>query len=187
MNNEFEEKGYKLIDLNLGFENLMVKSFEECVRVNKIQPKPVPVVSIPPIGVWMEYLTAVVHREYLTSIIEKETDLELIPTYCYTRKYFQGSILYTHIDRAACEISLSFCISGPEWEMNMGDNTIITKIGNAVIYKGCEIPHGRSKPSFGEVIQVFNHWVNLNGTKLSNAYDDGVNENFYKKICGSTS
>ena len=127
-------------------------------------------------------LTTIIHREYLTSIIEKETDLKLIPTYCYVRKYFQGSTLASHTDRDACEISLSFCISGPECEMSMGDNTIITKIGNAVIYKGCEIPHGRPKPSSGEVIQVFNHWVISDGAKSKNAYDDGKNKGFYKRI-----
>jgi hypothetical protein len=180
MNNEFEKGGYKLIDLNLGFEDLIVKTFEECVRINKILPEPVGVVSIPPIDIGMEFLSSIVHREYITSIIEKETDLKLIPTYCLTRKYFQESILFPHTDRNACEISLTYCISGPEWEINMGDNTIITKKGNGVIYKGCEIPHGRSKPSSGEVIQVFNHWVILDGAKSKNAYDNNEqNKDFY--------
>ena len=177
----FEEKGYKLIDLNLGFEDLMVKTFEECIRANNIQPKPLDSVSPNPIDIYMEYLTAIVHRDYTTSIVEKETGLKLIPTYCYARKYFQGSILYSHTDRDECEISLTYCISGPEWEINMGDNTVVTKIGNGVIYKGCEIPHGRAKPSSGEVIQVFNHWVISDGAKSDSAYDDGRQKEFYKK------
>ena len=180
MNNEFEEKGYKSVDLNLGFEDLMVKSFEECVRGLQLQPIHIGNVLPNPIDIPMEYLASIVHREYLTSIIEKETDLKLIPTYCYARKYFQGSILNSHTDRSAGEISLSYCISGPEWEINMGDNTLITKIGNAVIYKGCEILHGRSKPSSGEVIQVFNNWVISDGAKSNRAYDNGKNRKFYK-------
>ena len=175
MNKEFEEKGYKLIELNLGYEDLIAKSFEECVRTYKFMPIRDTAVSCKSIDIYMEYLTSIIHREYLTSIIEKETDLKLIPTYCYTRKYFQGSILYSHTDRNACEISLTYCISGPEWEINMGDNTLITKIGNAVIYKGCEILHGRSKPSSGEVIQVFNNWVISDGAKSNRAYDNGKN------------
>jgi len=182
MNNEFEKRRYKLIDLNLGFEDLMVKIFEECVRRNKILPEQNPVVSCESVDISMEYLTTIIHREYLTSIIEKEIDLKLIPTYCYARKYFKGSILYSHTDRDACEISLSFCISGPEWEFDMEDNTLITKIGNAVIYKGCEIPHGRSKPSSGEVIQVFNHWVISDGVKSNSAYNNNErNKDFYQK------
>ncbi len=178
--NVFEEKGYKLIELNLGYEDLIVKTIEECIRRQKCQPSQYHPVSCESIDLYMEYLTTFIHREYLTSIIEKETDLKLIPTYCYARKYFQGSILYSHTDRDECEISLSYCISGPEWEMNMGDNTLITKIGNGVIYKGCEIPHGRSKPSSGEVIQVFCHWVISDGAKSKSAYDDGNCEDFYR-------
>ena len=179
MNKEFEKKGYKLIDLNLGYENLIAKSFEECVRTYKFQPIQDVVVSCKSMDIYMESLASIVHRDYTTSIVEKEIDLKLIPTYCYTRKYFQGSILNSHTDRSAGEISISYCISGPEWEMNMGDNTIITKIGNAVIYKGCEIPHGRSEPSSGEVIQVFNHWVISDGTRSNYAYDDGKNKDYY--------
>ena len=175
MDNIFEEKGYKLIELNLGYDDIIVEIFEDI----EIQPKLIEIVSIPPIDMYMEKLASIVHRDYTTSIVEKETDLKLIPTYCYTRKYFQGSILDSHTDRDACEISLTYCISGPEWEINMGDNTLITKIGNAVIYKGCEILHGRSKPSSGEVIQVFSHWVISDGAKSNSAYDDGKNKDFY--------
>ena len=180
MNNEFEEKGYKLIDLNLGYEDLMVKSFEECVRGLQLQPIHIDNVLPNPIDIYMEYLAKLVHRDYITSVVEKETDLKLIPTYCYSRKYFQESILGSHTDRDACEISLTYCISGPEWEIEMGDNTFISKIGNGVIYKGCEIPHGRSKPSSGEVIQVFCHWVISDGAKLNSAFDnDELNKDFY--------
>jgi hypothetical protein len=188
MNDEFEERTrkYKVIDLNLGYEDLIVKTFGERIRANNFQPEPVPVVSPDPIGIYMEYLASIVHRDYITPVVENKTGLELIPTYCYVRKYFQGSILGSHTDRDACEISLSYCISGPEWEMNMGDDTLITKIGNAVIYKGCEILHGRSKPSSGEVIQVFNHWVISDGAKSNSAYDPGgpfgSNEDFYKGV-----
>ena len=185
MNNEFEEKGYKLVDLNLGFEDLMVRSFEECVRVNKLQPllSDTSGVSIHSIDIMMESLASIVHREYLTSIVEKEIDLRLIPTFCYTRKYFKGSILTSHTDRDSCEIILTYCISGPEWEINIADDTLITKIGNGVVYKGCEIPHGRSKPSSDDVIQVMNCWVISDGTRSSSAYDKQENnKNFYKKV-----
>ena len=182
----FEEKGYKLIDFNLGYEDLITKSFKECIRANKYQPESIDVVVPDPIDVYMESLTSIIHRDYITSIIEKEIGLKLIPTYCYTRKYFQGSILIPHIDRGACEISLSYCISGPEWEFNiMGENatTLITKRGNAVIYRGCEIKHGRICPASGEIIQVFNHWIISGGTKSQDAYNNNeINEDFYKAI-----
>ena len=179
----YKEKGYKLIDLNFGYKNLIAKSFNECVRANNFLPTQNAAVSCESIDIMMESLAAIVHRDYTTSIVEKEIGLKLIPTYCYTRKYFQGSILWTHTDRDACEISLTYCISGPEWKINMGDSTLITKIGNGVIYKGCEILHGRPEPSSGEVIQVFNHWVISDGVKSEYAYRDtanGITEDFYR-------
>ena len=180
MDNEFEEKGYKLIDLNLGYEDLMVKSFEECVRGLQLQPIHIDNVLPNPIDIYMEYLAKLVHRDYITSVVEKETDLKLIPTYCYSRKYFQESILGSHTDRDACEISLTYCISGPEWEIEMGDNTFISKIGNGVIYKGCETIHGRIKPSPDEVIQVMNCWVISGGVKSNSAFDNNEkNKDFY--------
>ena len=179
MDKEFEKNGYKLIDLNLGYEDLIVKSFEESIKINNLQTRKVDHVSCESMDMYMEVLASIVHRDYTTPIVEKEIDLKLIPTYCYTRKYFKGSILRSHIDRDSCEISLTYCISGPEWEMNVGDNTLITKIGNGAIYKGCEISHGRSKPSSDEVIQVFNHWVISDGAKSNSAFDYGENKEFY--------
>ena len=176
----FKTKGYKLIDLNFGFEDLIVKSFEEFVRLYQVLPRGDNSVSPNPVDVSMESLAAIVHRDYTTPIVEKETNLKLIPTYCYTRKYFQGSILHSHTDRPACEISLSYCISGHDWEMDMGNNIIITKKGNGVIYKGCKVLHGRSKPSPGEVIQVFNHWIISDSKRSKSAYDDGKQKEFYK-------
>jgi len=176
----FETKGYQVIDLNFGFEaSLIVQTFEECVKMNNIQPEHIGIVSIPPITLYMEMLAMIIQREYLTSIIEKKINLKLIPTYCIVRKYFKGSTLSTHRDRDACEISLTYTISGPEWEIHMGDDTVTTKIGNGVIYKGCEMSHGRLKPSSGEVIQVFNHWVISDGTRSNCEYDDGKNKQYY--------
>ena len=176
----FDVKGYQVIDLNFGFESsLIVQTFEECVKINNIQPEPIGIVSIPPITLYMEMLAMIIQREYLTSIIEKKINLKLTPTYCIVRKYFKGSTLSTHRDRDACEVSLTYTISGSEWGIHMGDDTVTTKIGNGVIYKGCEMSHGRLKPSSGEVIQVFNHWVISDGTRSNSEYDDGKNKQHY--------
>ena len=177
----FKTKGYKLINLNLGFEDLIVKSFEETVRLNNVQPNSFNSVSPDPLDIYMEFLAYIVHRDYTTAIVEKEIDLKLIPTYCYVRKYFKDSTLSTHRDRDTCEISLTYAVSGPEWSIHMGDDTVTTKISNGVIYKGCEIPHGRLKPSSGEVIQVFNHWVISSGERSNYAYDSGKNKDYYVK------
>ena len=178
----FLKNGYILIELNFGFEDLIVKTFEETIRNSDIQPSSSRAAGVSPwpLGVSMEYLTSIVHRDYTTPIVEKKIGLDLIPTYCYTRKYFKGSTLISHTDRDACEISLTYTVSGPEWGIHMGDDTVMTKIGNGVIYKGCEMSHGRLKPSSGEVIQVFNHWVISDGTRSNCAYDDGINKKYYE-------
>ena len=98
------------------------------------------------------------------------------------REYFKGSVLYFHTDRNACEISLTYCVSGPEWGIQIGNNTVITKKGNGVIYRGCEVEHGRPEPSSGKVIQVFNHWVISDGANSNCAYDDGKNKDFYRGV-----
>ena len=56
MNKEFEERGYKLIELNLGYENLIAKSFEECVRAYNFLPAQDAVVSCKSIDITMESL-----------------------------------------------------------------------------------------------------------------------------------
>ena len=134
MDNIFLKRGYKIIELNLGDEDSIVKSFEAYVKENNIKPDPsVDIVSPLPINVLFEPAASKVHKERLTSIVEKETGLELFPTFCYTRKYLKGSTLSPHVDNNACEISLSYSISGPEWEIKIGSNTVTTKIGNGVI------------------------------------------------------
>ena len=43
-------------------------------------------------------------------IVEKESNLKLFPTYAYWRYYVFGGTLTKHIDRPACEISVTACI-----------------------------------------------------------------------------
>ncbi len=169
-----------LIDLNLGYEDLLVKSFEQQVLNQSIGAIDVGVVTPPSsINVYMEYLASLVHREYLTNLIEEKLQEKLIPTYCYVRKYFEGSTLNPHTDRESCEIGLSYCIQGVPWDIDIGGEFMVTKIGNGVIYKGCDTIHSRPTPAPSETIQVFNHWVLKDGDKKSYAFDEGKNKEFY--------
>ena len=88
MDNAFLKKGYKVIELNLGDEDLLVKSFEKIVKEKNItQDYTIQIVSPLPINVLLEPAASKIHKERLTSIVEKETGLELFPTFCYTRKF----------------------------------------------------------------------------------------------------
>lgn len=101
--------------------------------------------------------------------VEENIGKKVYPTYYYDRYYFSGQELVPHVDRDACEISVTLHISTSldgeegEWpifiktpdEYSDKQKTKITKVGethgiilkpgDAVIYKGCERPHWRNK------------------------------------------
>ena len=105
--------------------------------------------------------------------LEKELGLELYPTYAFTRVYTYNSVLDKHLDRAACEISVTLMWDNDntEWPIFLGGDPIITKPGDAVIYLGCELEHWR-EPFTGDFqIQTFLHYVNKNGPNKEWKYD----------------
>jgi hypothetical protein len=96
---------------------------------------------------------------------EKISGLKLNETYAYWRYYIHGSTLKNHVDRPSCEISISACIDncGTKWPMHFNNNWLNMEIGDAIMYLGCEVLHGR-KPFTGvENPQVFFHYVDQNG------------------------
>lgn len=96
---------------------------------------------------------------------EEISGLKLYETYAYWRYYIHGSTLKNHTDRPSCEISISACIDncGTKWPIHFDNNWMDMKIGDAIMYLGCEVLHGR-KPFKGvENPQVFFHYVDQNG------------------------
>lgn len=112
-------------------------------------------------------------------LMEKETGLKLLRTYNYWRYYTWGSVLDDHKDRPACEISVTANIKncGKEYPIHMEGNWINMNPGDAVIYLGCEVEHGR-KPFEGDhSAQVFMHYVDLNGPHANEKDDQFQNPN----------
>ena len=121
---------------------------------------------------------------YMIPIMKHRTNLELIPTYSYTRLYEKGNILKRHKDRPSCEISTTLHLGGNEWPIYLdptGGDFVIDeyknihkpgapkgvrvdlKIGDMLIYSGCELEHWR-EPFQGEICsQVFLHYNHANG------------------------
>ena len=110
--------------------------------------------------------------------IEYTSGVKLIPTYSYYRVYKPGDVLEDHKDRPACEISatitLGYKYNGKDpnyrWRLHVyvgGKKRVLNcEIGDVVIYKGCEIEHGRDKFDVDEYsyqVQCFLHYVNVNG------------------------
>ena len=124
---------------------------------------------------------------YMIPIMKAKTGMELLPTYSYTRLYEKGNILHRHKDRPSCEISTTLHLGGDEWPIFLdpsGQNFTIygkeekdksvkpgapkgirvdLKIGDMLIYSGCDLEHWR-EPFEGKVCsQVFLHYNHANG------------------------
>ena len=120
--------------------------------------------------------------EQLLPHFEAASGLKLYPTYSYARLYNkQGEVLENHRDRPACEISatLTLGFDGNVWSIYMGANEdkseaskINMAIGDAVMYRGCDIWHWREPYTEGKwQAQVFLHYVDANGPHAEWKYD----------------
>ena len=125
----------------------------------------------------MESLATLSHPK-----MEKITRLELLPTYTYFRLYTPGAILKPHIDRDACEISVSVCLGWDykgvtddyRWPFYVGESRIDLDIGDAVVYKGIDVEHWRDEFIAEEDswhAQAFLHYVDKNGPNAEHIWD----------------
>lgn len=117
-----------------------------------------------------------VHRNKLTKC-EEVANLKLYPTYTYWRAYTYGIPLDWHLDRPSCEISITATVDsdGSSWPIYMEDTAVDIEVGDAVMYLGCDVKHGR-KPFKGRYMaQVFMHYVDQEGFYQDHIYDQ-VNE-----------
>jgi len=119
--------------------------------------------------------------EQLTPHIESVVGKKLHPTYAYARWYAPGDELKIHQDRPSCEISATITLGffGNQWPIYMGYDLqkqncqkVDMQVGDAVVYKGCEIYHWRERYTEGEwQAQVFIHYVNAEGPNREWKYD----------------
>ncbi len=91
-------------------------------------------------------------------VMKKETGLDLIPTYSYSRIYKNGDILKRHKDRPSCEISTTLNLGGEPWPIfidGTGADSVIDEykqihkpnappgtkvlldVGDMLVYSGC--------------------------------------------------
>jgi len=131
--------------------------------------------------------------QYMRPIMKAKTGMDLIPTYSYTRLYEKGNILKRHKDRPSCEVSTTLHLGGDPWPIFMdpsGADFVIDeyknihkpgapkgvrvdlKVGDMLLYSGCELEHWR-EPFEGNVCsQVFLHYNHANGPfAKTNLYD----------------
>lgn len=110
--------------------------------------------------------------------IELITKKNLLPTYFYARIYLPGEALYYHTDRESCEYSVTINLAtGSEYKWPIffdtpeGTVEYITEPGDAVIYKGRDIPHWRNKFEGEWQLQVFFHYVDMFGSQREWVWD----------------
>jgi hypothetical protein len=98
-------------------------------------------------------------------LMQKETGLELLPTYAFWRMYTMFADLKKHKDRPSCEISVTVMIGSDEtsWPIFMNGKEIELVSGDAVIYLGCELEHWREEFKGDWHAQTFLHYVDKNG------------------------
>jgi len=121
---------------------------------------------------------------FMIPIMKAKTGMELLPTYSYTRLYEKGNKLKRHKDRPSCEVSTTLHLGGDEWPIFLdpsGGDFVIDefkeihkpgapkgvrvdlKIGDMLIYSGCDLEHWR-EPFQGNICsQVFLHYNHANG------------------------
>jgi hypothetical protein len=111
--------------------------------------------------------------------VEQITGLKLYPTYSYARVYVKGDYLDPHVDRPPCEISVTVNVAsvGEPWKIWMkvpGEEPVsfILEPGDAVVYKGCEVPHWREEPVGTKLTAQFMlHYVDQNGPFVDYKWD----------------
>ena len=127
---------------------------------------------------------------HVRTAVEKNTGLELSPTYSYFRVYRNGDELIPHKDRPACEISTTICFGfsyddSYNWPIYMEGESVDLKPGDMVAYRGCDLKHWREKFMPKEKhyhVQGFFHYVDKNGPHADWKFDKRDNLGINKKM-----
>lgn len=122
-------------------------------------------------NVYVSYNFVLFSRLLVEKIFDVESILEekVMPTYAYARIYERGNVLKRHTDREACEISFTLNLSKthdwPIWFQKPDKSEVSIELNpcDAVMYLGCAADHWREPFEGDECVQVFLHYVRLNG------------------------
>jgi hypothetical protein len=120
--------------------------------------------------------------EWIRPELGRLVGFTLAPTYSYTRRYAKGEVLNRHVDRPACEISMTVAIQIPK---KAGPSVIHlkppglkeTKVemleGDGCVYAGIEVEHWRERFRVDGYIQLFLHFISRRGPYYPKLLFDG--------------
>ena len=101
---------------------------------------------------------------------------KLLPTYNYTRIYKNGTELPKHVDRTACEVSLSIHLDGDapsKFYVRDKNNRVVgvdLEPGDAIVYDGPNAEHWRDAYEGESYVQTFHHYVFSGGKSEHQAF-----------------
>jgi hypothetical protein len=110
-------------------------------------------------------------HQQLTAAISAFAGEPLKPSYVYLASYQPGAILEKHTDREQCDFSITLCLDySPEprhatsWPLHLHKGsskiTVFQAIGDALLYRGCKLPHSREALPEGHTsTSIFFHYV----------------------------
>src|SRR5277367_6559622 len=110
-------------------------------------------------------------HQQLTGAVSDIVGQRVNPSYVYLSSYQEGAILKEHIDREQCEFSITLCLDySPEptlatpWPLRLhtknGSVAVFQALGDALLYRGREIPHSRRPlPTGHSSTSLFFHYV----------------------------
>jgi len=113
-----------------------------------------------------------------TPEVSRAIEEHVLPTYTYARIYKNGAILKPHMDRDACEISLTVHLDGDMgWPIFVrtpdgSDVEVVLEPGDALVYLGCEALHWREEFNGNYYGQAFLHYVRSRGPRAYAFFDN---------------
>jgi hypothetical protein len=110
-------------------------------------------------------------HQQLTAAMTAFAGEALKASYVYLASYQPGAILEKHTDREQCDFSVTLCLDyAPEprvatpWPLQLhkksGTVKVFQAIGDALLYRGCQLPHSREPLPEGHTsTSIFFHYV----------------------------
>jgi hypothetical protein len=161
----FYKKGYRLVRSIIDKDEV-IRLYNHLNQRNDGDMNDIQMVGTP--SFYNDPVMQKVQKDLLPKI-EMYTGLELFKTYTYARVYKKHDVLRIHLDRPACEISLTMHLGGDEWPiwiLDRDENPVKVDLnpGDVLIYRGCDIKHWRGKFEQDTHTQAFMHYVDKYGS-----------------------